>query len=444
LINQAGKPVNARFAATDGPAPAATDGYLHAEYRRSGPAGPAAHAVARITSGPGKFLGCFLGVTGLDPSWWILEGDERFWIDGQTAPVWHGTGLEDYFNGGWYYRGSAFGGLNGNLDRASFRVAQYRHQHVDPVTFDRSLIMEFERMNHEQNGLPVQGYFESVAYYYLAAPAAVEPFATRSDRFPLIPHPNEQANTMLQLVELERSGDLHGALVLTEEFPERFPDSDEVGVYRLRALEYRRLLGETVGPEQLQPFLDGTHGTTAQEQAQLLAWFYEQPNRAIVGLHVNGQGRLMLDGRTVLSGDHPYHLFAAGVELDGDLVALAAQVDWKRDGAWLQAGLRTHTGVSGTGPGTAASREAASSWRTDPVDSLGWHRSGIRDIPRGVPDAPFIGGHANAFVLLQAQSYPVSAPDWMYYKGTGYFRTDLDLPLPEVNGFSLPMTGLDR
>jgi hypothetical protein len=33
-----------------------------------------------------------------------LEGDERFYVDGSPSPAWHGTGTEDFYESGWYFR----------------------------------------------------------------------------------------------------------------------------------------------------------------------------------------------------------------------------------------------------------------------------------------------------------------------------------------------------
>jgi len=418
------------------------DGYLHAEYRRSNP-DTGNHLVTRV-NGKGKYIGCFLGVTGLGNSWWILEGDERMWVDGNTTPVWHGTGLEDYFNGGWYYRGSGFGALNANFDRAPFRVAQFRHQHPDPVSFNTFFQMEFERMNDEQTGTPVKGIFESVAYWYQEKPSGVFALSTNpADRKP-VEHPNFQPTFMLQLVELERGNDFEAALKAVEEYLERFPNSEEAAVYRLRHLEYRRLLGQNITAEEMAPFLDGSNGPSAQEQAKLLDWFYGGDNRALVGLSVNGKGRLYLDGKPILGGDHPYFLFVTGVELSEGSHQLAAQVEWQRQDPWLQAGIRTKSGVGGTGPGTPATLKVEGEWKTQPLAALDWHKTGIREIPRGVPDAPYLGGIANAFVLLQSKTYPVTALNWSYYRGTAYFREDVQVPTGVKENFSRSMTGLQE
>ncbi len=443
IENGADQPINVNFAATQRPGRAANDGYLHAEYRRSGPANGQPHLVTRI-NGRGKYLGCFLGVTGLDESWWILEGDERIWVDGQTQPVWHGTGLEDYFNGGWYYRGSVFGSLNANYDRSPFRVAQFRHQHPDPVSFQTFFQMEFERMNDEHTGQPVKGWFQSVAYFYAAQPLPVEPVPSARTARRAIENPRERPTFMLQLVELERANDFHGAMRYVEEFLERYPQDEEAGVYRLRHLEYRRFLGEAITEADYAPFLVGQHGEAAKAQAELLIWFQAAPDRALVGFNVNGRGRLWLNNNLLLSGDHPFNLFVAGVELTNGLQNLAVQADFQRAEPWVQVGIRTHEGFVGTGPGTWCNRTVDSGWRTAEAAAPAWHAVDLRDVPRGVPDAPYIGGIANAFILLQSKSYPVRGLDWGYYRGAYAFRQDFTHPLPTWPAYAPIMTGLKQ
>ncbi len=417
-------------------------GYFHAEWRRTGPNTGNDHPITEV-SGRGKFLGCFLGVTGHDPSWWILEGDERMWVDDAQTPTWDGTGLEDYFNGGWYYRGSVFGALSASFDRAPFRVAQYRHQHPDPVSFQRNFRMVFERMRQPQTGAPVQGYFQSVAYFYMEQPTAVLDTPQERDARRAVEHDNYRPTFMLQLVELERANDFRSAKRGILEYRERFPDSEEDGIMKLRHLEYQRLLGQAVTDEAYRPFLEGDYGEAAQQQAQLLSWFYENTNRALVGMNVNGLGRLYLNGQTVLTGDHPYNLFVGGVELEPGPYQLAAHVEMRRTDPWFQAGVRTHTGVAGTGIGTLSSVALHSGWRTAATQTLPWHATGIRDIPRGVPDAPYIGGIPNAFILLQSKSYPIRAQDWgVQGQNSAYFRQDFSVPLDGWPDFARDMTGL--
>ena len=419
------------------------DGYLHAEYRRSGPEGAQPHLVTKI-NGRGKYLGCFLGVTGLDQSWWILEGDEKMWVDGNTQPVWQGTGLEDYFNGGWYYRGSVFGALNGNFDRSPFRVAQFRHQHPDPVAFQSYFQMEFERMISEQTRLPVKGYFQSVAYWYLEKPSPVHAVPVNRDGRRAVENPTDKDTFMLQLVELERMNDFHSAIRSIDEYIERYPDSEELGVYRLRKIEYRRLLGEEITQPDYAPFLNGEFGEEAAKQAKILEWYYGDAKRALIGMNVNGKGRLILDGKTLMAGDHPYYLFVIGSELAPGKHRLAAQVEFQRNEPWVQIGVRMHDGVAATGPGSKSSQQAPTDWKTSDASGPEWYSIGLRDVPRGVPDAPYLGGIANAFVLIQSKSYPIRALDWGYHRGTMQFREDFTVPINGWPEFSTIMTGLDK
>lgn len=443
IENGADRDITVQFHAEQSHERAANYGYLHAEYRRSGPEGAQPHLVTRV-NGKGKFLGCFLGVTGLDQSWWILEGDERMWVDGNSQPVWLGTGLEDYFNGGWYYRGSVFGALNANFDRSPFRVAQFRHQHPDPVSFTTFFQMEFERMKDERSGLPVKGWFQSVAYFYLEKPSGVAALPADRAVRRSVENPNHRSTTMIQLVELERANDFHAAKRLVEEYLERYPGAEEEGVFRLRHLEYRRYLGEPVGNNEYAPFLTGIHGETAKQHAELLVWFYEQSDRALVGLNSNGKTRLFLNNQFLLSGDHPYNLFVVGTIVTNGSQRLAAQTDMVRGDAWVQAGIRTRDGVAGFGPGTMANRNVETNWRNKPAVPPAWQPVGIRQIPRGVPDAPYIGGIPNAFILVQSKSYPVTGFDWAYHQGTYYFIKDFEAPVTNWPSFSSIMTGLQK
>jgi hypothetical protein len=444
LANGADRAIVARCAARVRPGAPPGAPFLHAEWRRSGPENGAPHVVAEF-KGPGLFAGCLLGVTGAgggqtDNSWWILEGDEELFVDGERRPSWHGTGLEDYFNGGWYYRGAAFAALHGILDRAPFRVAQFRHHLVDPVRFRASFRMTFERGDRNVS----HGWFQSTAFAYLDAPRPVHSCPVSRDERRANPERYERQTMMLQLVELERMNNFRKALDLCVEYQERQPGAEENGLYALRAIEYRRLLGEPVAREEYQPFLDGAHGSAAAEQAKLLAWFHERPDRALIGLYASGQGRLFLDGTEVAQGDDPHRLFVSGVTLQDGPHRLAAQVGWRRPDAWFQAAVRTSGGLVGTGPGTRVARDAPADWMTTDSFSDAWYVAESRDVPRGVPDAPVIGGRANAFVLLQSKAYALGLHDWGHHRGNAHYRLDFSTPLNGWPGFAFQMSGLDR
>jgi len=54
--------------------------------------------------GGGSMVGLVADMNQTDSmNWQFLEGDERFYIDGEARPSWHGTGVEDLFNGGFFF-----------------------------------------------------------------------------------------------------------------------------------------------------------------------------------------------------------------------------------------------------------------------------------------------------------------------------------------------------
>lgn len=53
-----------------------------------------------ISGGPGAFVGCSFGVANPVRAWWG-EGDEKFYVDGETFPSTFGTGTEDFFGYAW-------------------------------------------------------------------------------------------------------------------------------------------------------------------------------------------------------------------------------------------------------------------------------------------------------------------------------------------------------
>ena len=66
-------------------------------------------------TGAGKWVGLFLELGSIGTGFReYLEGDERVYVDGSASPAIYGTGVEDFFNGGFYFdRGFALTPLHG-------------------------------------------------------------------------------------------------------------------------------------------------------------------------------------------------------------------------------------------------------------------------------------------------------------------------------------------
>ncbi len=101
------------------------------------------------------------------PRW--LEGDEIFTVDGEMMI--HGTGSEDYFNGGWY---SVDGRLNEpgafpshgfpvfRLDKPWRKVVAYRWHIADPVPYQKQIDAKIE--HGPANKFPADYY--GTGFYY--------------------------------------------------------------------------------------------------------------------------------------------------------------------------------------------------------------------------------------------------------------------------------------
>ena len=85
------------------PSPAADSGYLHVSFRRNNPTVRGQDfVIADGLEGPGRYLGCNVGVRVIDPGNWYGEGEVKIYRDGDRDwPTICGTGLEDYVGSAW-------------------------------------------------------------------------------------------------------------------------------------------------------------------------------------------------------------------------------------------------------------------------------------------------------------------------------------------------------
>ena len=97
-----------------------------------------------------------------------LEGDERAGVDGAISPAWYGSGVEDLFDGGFYFDQGAYAGPLAGATRVDVdgagATSAYRLMLTDPLTYASSLRLEQEA--GYAPGLPVPTCARSVVYAY--------------------------------------------------------------------------------------------------------------------------------------------------------------------------------------------------------------------------------------------------------------------------------------
>jgi hypothetical protein len=120
-------------------------------------------------NGKGHYVGTILQAQGLNPGMTLFfEGDDVTTIDGELRL--HGTGSEDYFNGGWYALLDRWDRkmslpLHGSLDYSLpfARTGGYRLFIADKLPFEREISHTIEH-GPEMNNKP--GDYTSMAFYY--------------------------------------------------------------------------------------------------------------------------------------------------------------------------------------------------------------------------------------------------------------------------------------
>jgi len=180
--------------------------YFHAQYRQAAPApgwtnqwqsngdsivndkknlNGEGNYVWLEATGRGHFVGVTMSVLQNQDGWWG-EGDDMFFVDGETTPSINGTGSEDYFLGAWDFGGRAFSyGLFGapvvGPERVGGRWSLYRFHLDSPIPFTQSLraTIEHGHANHRSDN------FYSVAYWYQTEPhAKFQPLPPLEERIP--------------------------------------------------------------------------------------------------------------------------------------------------------------------------------------------------------------------------------------------------------------------
>ncbi len=146
--------------------------YFHARFATGENPGPAALDLATV-EGCGSYLGCTLSMQGRDPGYLsFLEAPEQVYVDEDwEQPRIVGTGIEDYFLGGWYFREGTFTGPTHGVtvkDVLNASIAMYRIHDADAIHFRRR--MRFSFLNPWEPGRLKPFRYSGVAFFHLDRP----------------------------------------------------------------------------------------------------------------------------------------------------------------------------------------------------------------------------------------------------------------------------------
>jgi hypothetical protein len=147
-------------------------GYFHAQFRTGSNKGAEPVQVAEV-QGRGHYAGCLLYMQGEERNYLsFLEAPEYVYIDNDwETPRIVGTGLEDYFLGGWYFREGPFiGPFHGVPIKEALNasVAMYRVHEADAIHFRERLKFSFVNPWSPERLRPFA--YSSVAFLYLTSP----------------------------------------------------------------------------------------------------------------------------------------------------------------------------------------------------------------------------------------------------------------------------------
>ncbi len=130
-------------------------GYLHVTFRRENPTTQRRDfVIADGFYGPGRFLGCNVGVRVIDPGFWYGEGEVKVYRDGDDVyPTICGTGLEDYAGSAWGlgahhapYAGAPLEVRAPGGRRNPELVGFYRWHLPDPIMFEREVRVTIQQI----------------------------------------------------------------------------------------------------------------------------------------------------------------------------------------------------------------------------------------------------------------------------------------------------------
>lgn len=166
----------------------ANEGKFYAHWRREiRPPEGQPYTIMPVISGKGHYAGTILNCQGFSPgSTGYFEGDDVATVDGKIRL--HGTGSEDFFNGGYYlipdrwdmaHSLPTHGCLGYNCPMS--RTGAYRHYIIDKLSFNNDFKLTIE---HGPEGNRSVVDYRSVAFYYSDNPLEQEPVIASMTTFP--------------------------------------------------------------------------------------------------------------------------------------------------------------------------------------------------------------------------------------------------------------------
>lgn len=160
-------------------------GYFHAQWKRDLRTKGEENYVALNAKGKGQFVGLNFSSQSYNTSLFYLEGDEMFYVDGEEFPSVYGTGMEDYFTSGWYFKDGEFAADYHGLvlkDGEKGRITAYRHHIRDAIPFKDSIKISFEHGHANEQAVD----FSTTAFWYQVEPhSPLEEMPTAGQRIPL-------------------------------------------------------------------------------------------------------------------------------------------------------------------------------------------------------------------------------------------------------------------
>jgi hypothetical protein len=161
-------------------------GYLHTMFRRENPTTLRRDfVIVEGLKGPGRFLGCSVGIRNLEKGPWYGEGEVKIYRDGDSElPTYCGTGLEDYAGSGYGlgrysgpYTGSPIqiptppSAPSDSWEGPDF-VSFYRWHLPDPIIFREELRVTIQQIGGSKAYSFTKGQEAAFEAYRAANPAA--------------------------------------------------------------------------------------------------------------------------------------------------------------------------------------------------------------------------------------------------------------------------------